>query len=368
MSRPGPIRVLAFATQGSGGDDEHRLRRLTSNLNPTFFGFAHASKWKSFTQLLRLMRERTNDVAIMEGTGLAGGAALLLGKLMFGLPYVLSSGDAIAPFLAAKYPLGAPFFRLYEKLLCHYCAGFVGWTPYLVGRALTLGAPRGMTAPGWAPFKQNPETRRRSRVQLRAKLGIPTDALVFGIAGSLTWSRRYKYCYGLELVQAALKSERADLRVLIVGDGEGLPYLKQMAGLELGERIIFTGRVAREQVPGYLAAMDVGSLPQSVDGVGNFRYTTKVSEYIAAGLPFVTGQIPAAYDLGLDCLWRLRGSAPWDPQFLSDLTRLMDSVTLDNIHAKSDLLPGLAHRFDECAQVASFTAFVRDVLEERRQP
>ena len=58
-----------------------------------------------------------------------------------------------------------------------------------------------------------------------------------------------------------------------------MQHLKDLAGEELGRTIILTGRVPREQVIDYLAAMDVGSLPQSVDGVGSFRYTIKLSEY-----------------------------------------------------------------------------------------
>ena len=42
----------------------------------------------------------------------------------------------------------------------------------------------------------------------------------------------------------------------------------------------------------FLAAFDLASLPQSVDRVGSFRYSTKLSEYLAAGLPIVTSQIP----------------------------------------------------------------------------
>ena len=62
-------------------------------------------------------------------------------------------------------------------------------------------------------------------------------------------------------------------------------------------------------MPNHLAAFDLASLPQSVDGVGSFRYTTKLSEYLAAGLPIVTGQIPAAYDLTLAQAQRARQSA-----------------------------------------------------------
>ena len=61
--------------------------------------------------------------------------------------------------------------------------------------------------------------------------------------------------------------------------------------------------------------MDVASLPQSVDGVGSFRYTTKLSEYLAARLPVVTGEIPLAFDLDDGWMWRLPGDAPWEERY-----------------------------------------------------
>lgn len=85
----------------------------------------------------------------------------------------------------------------------------------------------------------------------------------------------------------------------------------------------------RKDVPDYLAAMDVASLPQNVDGVGSFRYTTKLSEYLAAGLPVITGQIPLAYDVGGGWLWRLPGAALWDERYVSALADVMRRLTAD---------------------------------------
>src|SRR5262249_31540693 len=149
---------------------------------------------------------------------------------------------------------------------------------------------------------------------------IPADALVFGIVGSLAWNKRVGYCYGYELIEAIHRIDRPEAVVLIVGEGDGRVRLEQLAGKRLGRTVIFTGSVGRDVVPDYLAAMDVASLPQSVDGVGSFRYTTKLSEYLAAGLPVVTGQIPLAYDLDGNWLWRLPGKAPWDDHYICALS------------------------------------------------
>jgi len=359
------IRLLAFATQGSGGDDEARVRALLENFPVDVFPFDRRKKMRTFLRLLRAIRRAHHDLIVMEGTGVAGGAAVLIGKLLFGARYVVSSGDAAAPFVAAQRPGLRPAFALYERFLYRAASGFIGWTPYLTGRAVSFGAPRAMTAPGWAPFTATPEDLARSRLQIRAALGIPADGLVVGIVGSLAWTKRVGYSYGLELVQALRRCERADAYALIVGDGDGRIRLEQRAGNDLGKRIILAGRVPREQVPHYLAAMDVASLPQSVDRVGSFRYTTKLSEYLAARLPVITGQIPLAYDLDDGWLWRLAGKAPWDQRYIEALANLIDRLTVDEIASKRSALLQKAPDFNRNRQVACVTQFVTDLLAER---
>ena len=156
------------------------------------------------------------------------------------------------------------------------------------------------------------------------------------------------------------------MRILIVGDGTGLDYLKRLAGTLDGRTVFFTGRVSQNEVPAYLAAMDAGSLPQSLNGVGNFRYTTKISEYLAAGLPIITGQVPFAYDLDGGWLWRLPGKAPWSPRYLRSLVDLIDNLTPDQLKEKQDALALPPDEFVRDVQVARVTAFIRDLLDSQK--
>src|ERR1019366_6664071 len=150
---------------------------------------------------------------------------------------------------------------------------------------------------------------------------------------------RVGYSYGLELVRAIKRTSRSDVHVVVVGDGPGLTHLKAEAGAEFGVRAHFTGRVPRNQLGRYFAAIDIASLPQSVDGVGSFRYTTKLSEYLAAGLPVVTGQLPFAYDLGHDWLWRLPGDAPWSETYVDALSSLMTQLNASELQHRRARVP-----------------------------
>jgi hypothetical protein len=358
------VHVLACATQGAGSDDEDRLRALVSAFDATFFDLERRDKRRGALRLLKLLRSREFDLLVLEGSGMAGCLPAIVARILWRIPYILSSGDAIAPYLSIRHPLGRPLFELFERTLYAWCAGFIGWTPYLAGRALTHGAPLATTIPGWAPYATDSAALREARAAIRRRFSIPDDALVFGIVGSLNWSQRFNYCYGAELVRAA-RLTKSHPYVLIVGSGSGLDLLRKLAEEVSGATVIFPGRVPRSEVPGYLAAIDVGSIPQSVNAVGSFRYTTKLAEYRAARLPFITNQIPMAFDLDDGAIFRLPGKSPWDPTFIHALANLMDQLALTGV-ARDFSSSDTCSMFDRDTQVCRATAFIREAASVAR--
>lgn len=357
-------KIIAFDTEGNPpGNFEDRLRNLLQSFDLEYFQFNTKSKLQSGWKLFNLIRKVRPDLIVMEGTGSIGGAVLLLSRWFLGIPYVFSSGDAVGPFLSMKFPLLTPVFFFYEALLYYFSRGFIGWTPYLSGRALTLGAPRAVVAAGWSPFQFQGD-RKDAGAEVRSQYGISEDVLVVGIVGSLQWNSRAEYCYGLEIVRALKKLQRKDLIALIVGGGPGLEHLKAEAGELLGKSIFLVGPKPRSELLAHLCAMDIGSLPQSVDGVGSFRYTTKISEYIEAQLPIVTGQIPLAYDFGNEPLWRLPGYAPWDSNYTQAFTELLERITPEEIQTKRSALKRLSPIFEKKSQQARVSEFIEDCLND----
>ncbi len=358
--RSSGYRIICFATQGEGHIEGERIRVMLDALAPEEYRFQREHKLRSALGLLRLLlRGPRPDLVVMEGTGTAGGLPLLLARALRGIPYVVSSGDAVGPFLGLRSRLAGLAGLRYERLLCRRCAGFVGWTPYLAGRAMTFGAPRAMTAPGWTRNEPSPGARER----IREQLGVPPGAILVGLAGSLHWNPRVGYAYGLEIVRAVVRAGREDVYACIVGDGDGRARLESEAGAELGRRVLLPGRVPPEQVPDYLSALDIGSLSQSVDAVGSFRYTTKLSEYLAVGLPVVTGQVPLAYDLDEGYMWRLPGAAPWSETYVDALASLLAGVARDEIQRRRDAaLAADSAVFDRGVQQRRMAAFVEDLL------
>jgi hypothetical protein len=356
---PFPADIVCLATKGAGSNEEERIRLLLSPVGASVWPFDRAAKGRSALRLLRFLARRRPDLAVLEGTGVAGGVPLMLARLALGTRYVVSSGDAVAPFLAMRNPVLWPLALAYETLLYRLSAGFIGWTPYLAGRALSLGAPRAVTAEHWSIHGAAAEARDG----MRARLGLADATVVFGLVGALVWSERRGYCYGLELVRALRRCPREDVAVVIAGDGDGRARLEREAGDELGRRFQLLGAIPHAEVPAHLAAFDVASLPQSLDGVGAFRYTTKLSEYVAARLPVVTGRLPFAYDLDDGWLWRLPGVAPWDDAYVDALARLMTEITPDDVHRRRERVPAGSATFDGERQSERVSAFARELLE-----
>ncbi len=348
--------IIGFATQGAGSGDDRRLRQLLADVDAEVLDLERQGRFRTAAALARRLIRSRGVVVVMEGTGTPGGLVLLALRAR-GLRFVVSSGDAVGPFIAAAAPGLGWLGAAYERALCRCCAGYVGWTPYLTGRAITFGAPRAVTIPGWG-LPRAPAARRDT---VRASWGVSPDEIVFGILGSLTWNPRYRYCYGLELVKAAAAVQRRDIVVVIVGDGDGKRFLEQ-ALTRSGARVIMPGIVPHHEVPAVLSAIDVASLPQSIDRVGMFRYSTKLPEYLAAGLPIVTGQLPMAYDLDGGWLRRLPGSAPWDQRYISAMSEMMDAITWEEIAQLKSQVPRQHALFDRTAQQQRMREFLQDLI------
>jgi len=81
----------------------------------------------------------------------------------------------------------------------------------------------------------------------------------------------------------------ANARVLVVGDGPARSALEVLAGdLALGDRVRFTGVVAREKVPELVAAFDIALQPAVVA----YASPLKLFEYLALAKVIVAPRQP----------------------------------------------------------------------------
>jgi len=98
-----------------------------------------------------------------------------------------------------------------------------------------------------------------------------------------------------------------DVNLVIIGDSQGTSDLEQLReaakSLNLKDRVIFTGRVSRDEMPAYLCNASVLALarPSSLQSEGGFP--TKLGEYLSTGNPVVVtkvGEIPSYLNDGHD--------------------------------------------------------------------
>ena len=130
--------------------------------------------------------------------------------------------------------------------------------------------------------------------RIRELHGFRPEHVVFGFTG---WFRPW---HGLEhfleaFADAGLEAEGA--RVLLVGEGQALPALKEIVARRGLERAVaFTGAVGRDAIGEYVAAFDVALQPHAT------RYASpmKVFEYLALGKPVVAVSTPALLEVLTD--------------------------------------------------------------------
>jgi len=139
---------------------------------------------------------------------------------------------------------------------------------------------------------------------IRRRLEIPDDAFVVGYTGS------FKAWHGLEhLIKASDHLRDRSIYYLLVGDGPGRQHIETCAAATPGsEQFIFTGAVAYEAVPDYIAAMDCCVAPfdprhhpgsnrrrsadHNSENQGFGLDPLKIFEYLAMRKPTVTIQAP----------------------------------------------------------------------------
>ncbi len=137
-------------------------------------------------------------------------------------------------------------------------------------------------------FTVGPERRD----QVRLDLGLDATRPVVGFVGTLkAWHGTETLLRAVGILHRGDERERSGPHLLIVGDGPERATLESLAQSEgITEVTTFTGAVQHDQVPGYLAALDVAVAPY--DQELNFYFSPlKLFEYMAAGRPLVAAAI-----------------------------------------------------------------------------
>lgn len=127
-----------------------------------------------------------------------------------------------------------------------------------------------------------------ARERIRAELGMREDEWVFVYAGSLaSWQKVENV---VQIVRAWPQGGRQARLLILSGD----PADRLVAAEPPGPRPrIVVRRVPHLEVPGYLSAADAGFLLREDVTLNRVASPTKLGEYLACGLPVITGAVAA---------------------------------------------------------------------------
>jgi len=99
---------------------------------------------------------------------------------------------------------------------------------------------------------------------------------------------------GLHVALRALAKVRVQFptaRLHLVGDGPELERLQaQVSELSLTDSVQILPPIPTSKVPAFLARATIGIVPKLADGFGNEAYSTKIMEFMAAGLPVIASR------------------------------------------------------------------------------
>jgi glycosyltransferase involved in cell wall biosynthesis len=150
-----------------------------------------------------------------------------------------------------------------------------------------------------------------SRVRQRLNLG---ERFVIGFVGT------FKRWHGVDLLLSAFRElYRTDplIHLLLVGEGPLRPqFEKEAQDAGLSQAVTFTGALAHEDIPQYLAAMDVAVAPYPA--LHNFYFSPlKLFEYMATGRAVIASRVGQTAEVVVDGVTGLL----FEPGDLADLVR-----------------------------------------------
>lgn len=219
--------------------------------------------------------------------GLAAEVTAFRARYLYRIPYII---DGSATYEDYYWLVGASTFyrwagRLWDHVLLGSAAALAcrGVIQRIVFEARhynrrIVHLSEGADLEKWVP-KDGEPMRRRHNVN---------DGVVIGVIGSVAWSEQFQWAYGKEVIEV--------LRILrdyplygvllpsLTSEPSALERLERLArdyGVESRLRVIRD--IPREEVPDYLAMMDVCISTQLPSVIAEMRTTGKLPDYVACG-------------------------------------------------------------------------------------
>jgi glycosyltransferase involved in cell wall biosynthesis len=305
------------------------------------------------TLMINRIIKKRNIQLIVGYTILNTFSGLFFSKL-HGIPFVYHLIDSINSLAADYLPKPLLFLtRILERIIIKNSDLVITVNKQLRNYAIELGGnpKKVMFFPTGVDFKKY--QGKGTRIELRAELGIEKDDLILFFMGWL-----YEFSGLKELAETLVKGSSPEIRLLVVGDGELLPFLSDLS--KKSGKIITTGRVPFEKIPNYLSASDICILPSRTNDIMKHIVPIKIYEYMAAGKPVISTRLPGVV--------REFGSGK-GIFYCNDIEDLLDIArNLKNkgkIEENGALAREYIKKFDWDTLVNQFDSILRDVIKNK---
>jgi glycosyltransferase involved in cell wall biosynthesis len=212
-------------------------------------------------------------------------------------------------------------------------------SPSLVEKLKTLGFDADLISNGVDTGLFMP----RDGFSKRTELGIGPDDFVIGFCGSI--ERWYAIDEIIRSLPAIIKY-RNNTKLLLVGGSLFTRFLSDLlqlvTNLGLKDHVIFTGTRPYDQLPDYIACMDVCTIPLSPPQWVDIALPNKFFEYSACGKPIVMTPIPDVIQIGGPNLFVYRTRS----EFIDRIKSLIDHPVKFSINLGHDSWKEKARQFE----------------------
>ncbi len=308
-------------------------------------GMTHKWRFDAFWRLYRLLR-RERPAILHTWLFHANIPGRVLGRLA-GVPIIISSERTMGMESRWRYWLNRLTAPLADRIVCvsQNVARFAAEAIGLPKDKLVV-IPNGIPLAGFTPGRNT---------DLRAALGLPTEALVIGSVARLD---PVKDTHTLLQAFASLVHTHPEAHLLLVGDGPERTSLEAyVVQQRLTGRVIFLGE--RKDVPALLQTMDIFALSSLWEGMPNVALEAQ-----ACALPVVATAVGGTPELVVDGVTGLL-VPPADPAALAraistllrdpDLRRTMGQAGQQRVQ----------EQFDITSTVEKTTALYETLLREK---
>jgi glycosyltransferase involved in cell wall biosynthesis len=343
-------QILVIVSSKPGSSIEQRALGLFKNTQSSFdikITKRTSSRGRDFVRFLFEIYNTKPGLIYLLDTSVAGAYAVVFAKIIRNFPLIVDTGD-FAYLLARKLkrpgPIGRATIFIAESISMR-------WAKAIVVR----GSLHRAMLP---PRLQQKTSLIRDATYINRHDSKPQDNpdenLKICMIGTINYDGDRQTCYGHDLITAISYLKNRPISAYIVGDGDGLDFLRlECKRLGVEKKTHLLGYMAYNELPNFLAGMDICISTQSNDPIGNARTTGKLVEYIAAGKFILASDVGEA-KIMLPEIMRIPYSGSYDPEYPKALAdRILKILTLgeaERISAGLEVKQKWAHMLDySCA-------------------